>query len=109
MSASYKVLAPFVTLKVKDANGQTVVQGYYADGVVQNPIEGDTLDKHVRTGLIEPVEDVEPESEPAPAPQVEKPAGNASQEVWAAYAVTQGASADEVKDLKQTELRELYG
>lgn len=108
MSASYKVIAPFVTLKVKDANGQTVVQGYYADGVVQNPIEGESLDKHLRTGLIEPVEDVEPEPEPTPA-QVEKPAGNASQEVWAAYAVTQGASADEVKDLKQTELRELYG
>ena len=109
MSVSYRVLAPFVTLKVKDANGQTVVQGYYAEGLVQDPVEDVAFEKHVRTRLIVKVEVPAVEEAPADPPRVEKPAGNASQEVWAAYAVTQGASAGEVKDFSRDELRELYG
>lgn len=108
MTASYKVVAPYVTLRVKDANGQTVVQGFYVEGLVQDPVPGDVLDKHIRTGLIEEVGQPEPELD-KPAPQLEKPAGNASQEVWAAYAVTQGASAEDVKDASRDDLRELYG
>jgi len=117
MSASYKVLAPFVTLKVKDANGQTVVQGYYLDGVVQDPIEDEQFDKHVRNGWLEEAD--APASEPEPeqpvtvvedGPVYERPAGNASQEAWATYALESGqASEDEVKDLSRDELRELYG
>lgn len=47
---------------------------------------------------------------PAEPVQVEKPAGNASFEEWAAYAVETGqATADELKGLSRNELRELYG
>lgn len=106
---SYKVIAPYVTLKVKDLNGRDVIQGFLAEGVVKDPVADAAFEKHVRTGLIKAVEDAEPEPEPAPAPQLEKPAGNASQELWAAYAVTQGAEAEEVKDLSRDDLRELYG
>lgn len=111
MSVSYRVLAPFVTLKVKDVNGQVVVQGYYLDGLVQDPVQDETFDKHVRTGLIEevagsPVAPVVAEQ----APVFERPAGNASQEAWATYALESGqASEDEVKGLSRDELRELYG
>lgn len=40
---------------------------------------------------------------------VEQPAGNASAEEWRAYALTQGATEDEVADLSRNELRDLYG
>lgn len=105
---SFKVLAPYVTLKVKDLNGQPVIQGFLAEGIVKDPVEDAAFEKHVRTRLIEALEDAETEPAPVPA-QVEKPAGNASQEVWAAFAVTQGAEAEEVKDLSRDDLRELYG
>jgi hypothetical protein len=115
MSASYKVLAPYVTLKVKDVVGSDVVQGFYADAVVPDPVDNDNFQKHVRNGWIEKVEgDSAPEPEQPEvveeAPAFERPAGNASQEAWATYALESGqASEDEVKDLSRDELRELYG
>lgn len=45
----------------------------------------------------------------APADLVERPAGNASAEDWRAYALTQGATEDEVADLSRNELRDAYG
>lgn len=112
MSASYKVLAPYVTLKVRDVTGQGVVQGFYADAVVSDPVDNESLQKHLRNGWLEEVADApaaEPEvSESAPA--YERPAGNASQEAWANYALESGqASEDEVAGLSRDELRELYG
>lgn len=109
---AYLVKSPYVTLKVKDFNGNTVVQGYYFGGVVQDPIEDAQFEKHVRTGLIEEYsgQPAEEESVEADAPAFERPAGNASQEAWATYALESGqASEDEVKDLSRDELRELYG
>ena len=38
----------------------------------------------------------------------EKPAGNASHEAWAAYAVARGGTVEEVETLSRDELRELY-
>lgn len=55
MSASFRVVAPYVTLKVRDRNGSEVVQGFYAGALVPDPVEGDSLDKHVRTGMLEKV------------------------------------------------------
>lgn len=112
--SAYRVTAPFVTLKVKDVAGATVVKGYYLNGHVQDPVEDEAFEKHVRNGWIEPTEDssesVE-ESDPEPeAPVFERPAGNASQEAWATYALESGqASEDEVKGLSRDDLRELYG
>ena len=40
---------------------------------------------------------------------VEQPAGNASAEEWRAYALTQGATEDEVADLSRNALRKQYG
>lgn len=40
---------------------------------------------------------------------VEQPAGNASREDWHAYALTQGATEDEVADLSRNELRDKFG
>lgn len=40
---------------------------------------------------------------------VEQPAGNASAEEWRSYALTQGATEDEVADLSRNELRKQFG
>lgn len=108
MSASYKVIAPYVTVKVKDVSGQDVLLGYYRDGVVHDPIDRKHVGALVELGMVEEVSAPEPE-EPA-APVFDKPAGNASQEAWATYALESGqASEDEVKGLSRDDLRELYG
>lgn len=109
---AYRVTAPYVTLKVKDVSGVTVVQGYYAGGVVQDPLEDEQFEKHVRNGWIEEAEDPEPAPE---APVDEAPKGNASREAWAAYAKDKKGAPDEetrpVEEggLTQTALREKYG
>jgi len=117
--SSYKVFAPFVNLKVKDFNGQTVVQGYYMDGVVHDPIEDAALAKHVRNGWVGKVDAAESDASTeatsdatgsVTAPVVERPAGNASLEAWTNYALeSDQASEDDVKGLSRDELRELYG
>ena len=115
MSSSYKVLAPYVTLKVKDVNGQDVMLGYYRDGLVHNPVDGKHVGALLDLGMIEEaVVTKAPEAEVSAdvemQPFTERPAGNASQETWAKYAVESGqASEDEVKDLSRDDLRELYG
>jgi hypothetical protein len=55
---------------------------------------------------------VVPVEAPVPAPepnQPERPAGNASAEVWREYAVSLGAERGDVADLSRNELRDLYG
>jgi hypothetical protein len=44
-----------------------------------------------------------------PADLEEQPARNASTEDWRGYALTQGATEDEVADLCRNELRDKYG
>jgi hypothetical protein len=44
-----------------------------------------------------------------PADLEEPPSGNASADAWRDYALTQGATEDEVADLSRNELRDLYG
>lgn len=113
---SVKVVAPYVTLKVKDVTGQSVVQGFYAGAVIPDPVDNDSLQKHLRTGMVEPAEAPAGDDQTASAsgtvepPAFERPAGNASQEAWATYALESGqASEDEVKGLSRDDLRELYG
>lgn len=112
MGASYKVLAPYVTLRVKDFNGQTVVQGFYEGAVVSDPVEDASLDKHVRTKLVEKVK--QQDAAPAETDPNAPPKGNSSRDEWAAYATKKGAPAEETRPveeggLKQTELRDKYG
>lgn len=112
MTTTYKVLAPYVTLKVKDVAGSSVIQGYYA-GAIVDADDDEQAKAQADAGLLEKVD--APTAEPAPevepqVPAFERPAGNASQEAWATYALESGqASEDEVKGLTRDELRELYG
>lgn len=108
---TYKVVAPYVTLKVKDLAGNAVVQGYYA-GALVDVLDEEQAKAQADAGLLEqvnaaPVPEPEPQHE---GPAFERPAGNASQEAWATYALESGqASEDEVKGLSRDDLRELYG
>ena len=108
MSDSYKVLAPYVTVKVKDVSGQNVMLGYYQNGLFHDPVDQEHVDALAELGMVEKAE-VAAEPEPE-APAFEKPHGNAGREAWATYALESGkASEDEIKDLSRDDLRELYG
>jgi len=61
----------------------------------------------VREGTVVP--DPTDTSSATDADLVEQPAGNASKDEWRAYALTQGATEDEVADLSRNDLRDAYG
>lgn len=63
--------------------------------------------KEVAQGTVVP--DPNDTSSATNADLVERPAGNASAEDWRAYALTQGATEDEVADLSRNDLRDQYG
>jgi hypothetical protein len=109
---SYRVVAPYVTLKVKDDTGSSVVRGYYEGGIVDNVADEDQAKAQMDLGLLEKVKASEAPKQDEPPADV--PAGNASRDDWAAYATSKGASADETKPvdeggLKQADLRAKYG
>ena len=67
-------------------------------------------DSKYPTGPHEDTPPIDGTGIPADAPgDSEAPAGNASREVWAAYAVEQGADAADVADMSRDQLRETYG
>lgn len=105
----YRVCTPYVTVKVKDPAGQPVIKGFYEGAVLPDSADEENLRILLEGEMVEQVEaSVQEVVEEAPA--FERPAGNASQEAWATYALESGqASEDEVKDLSRDELRELYG
>ena len=51
-ASSYRVTAPYVTLKVKDAAGADVLVGFY-EGAVVSDVEEESLKHHLDTGLVE--------------------------------------------------------
>lgn len=53
-AASYRVIAPYVTLKVTDANGAAVVVGFYKDAVVSNA-DAESIQHHLDSGMVEKV------------------------------------------------------
>lgn len=53
-AASYRVTAPYVTLKVKDTAGAEVLVGFY-EGAIVSDVDQESLDSHVEKGLLEKV------------------------------------------------------
>lgn len=53
--ATVRVVAPFVTLPVKDVAGATVVTGFY-EGMLAEGVEGESLERHLRKGMVEEVD-----------------------------------------------------
>lgn len=98
----YTVTAPLVIATAENGSQHHLYQGSPLPAFIGQ----DELDRLAADGMIAKVEEAAVEEEPT----FEKPAGNASQETWATYALESGqASEDEVKGLTRDELRELYG
>lgn len=67
----YVVTAPYVTLKVKDSNGAWVLRGVYKGGqFAEGDIDPDSLQHHLDSDLMEPVD--KPAEQPA-KPEAPKP------------------------------------
>ncbi len=66
---SYRVIAPYVTLRVPDvASGKQIYHGFYAGGVLPDNVNQDDVERHLRKGMVEKVETPAPAAEePAPA------------------------------------------
>lgn len=98
---AYTVTAPLVIATAENGSQHHLYQGSPLPAYIGQ----DELDRLAADGVISKTDDPEPE-----APVFERPAGNASQEAWATYAMESGqASEDEVKDLSRDDLREKYG
>jgi hypothetical protein len=52
MAASYRVVAPYVTLKVKDAAGADVLVGFY-EGAIVSDVEEESLKHHLDGEMLE--------------------------------------------------------
>lgn len=122
---SVRVLAEYVTLKVEDPTAGVHFVGYLKDSIVQN-VEAESLKHHLDLGMVEKVKAAKPDQPPADQPPADPPAsppstevdqppaGNASREDWATYAMSMGAPESETKPveeggLRQTDLRAKYG
>lgn len=69
MASTCRVTAPMVGLKVRDLNGAWVVMSFNAGAVVSN-VELASLEHHLAKGMVELVDDPQPEpdSQPEPGP-----------------------------------------
>jgi hypothetical protein len=87
MGATYRVTAPYITLKIMDpVAGTPTMLGFYEDArVAGDRVEAQSLQRHLDRGWIEPVE--ESAGEPAPALEGPEPDPNKVPE----------GTADEVK------------
>lgn len=105
-----RVVAPYVTLKVKDQGGKDVIAGFYEGAVLSQTIDPESLRHHLESGMVVEVESVEEEPPAGPVP----PGGNASRDEWAAFARAKGATEEDLtdedgNDLSRDELRTLFG
>lgn len=75
------------------------------------PGEGDDEEPESQEddGPDQPDEDESQEDESEGEDQSEPPAGNASKDAWAEYAVATGADPDDVAAMSRNELRDRYG
>jgi hypothetical protein len=97
---AYRVTAPFIMLKVKDAvTGAFTFQGLY-EGAIADDVEPENLKHHLDLGMVEEVaaEVVStPQGDAAAAADVAPPrAGKGSgRDEWAAYAAAVGVVVDD--------------
>lgn len=128
MSDSYRVIAPYVTLRVKDVSGAPVLLGFYQGAVVEN-VDAESLRHHLEDGLLEKLdsedaiydETVGPVGAMAPTPLSDlplaertgdsnkAPAKSASKGDWEDYARSQGATDDDLDGATKEDLVDRYG
>ncbi len=105
---TYRVTAPYVTLKVRDQAGAQVLSGFY-EGAVVSDVDAVSLRHHLDNGMVVEVDSAEPaEAEPEPASDPVEPAAtpngrppqNASKADWVTYAVSRRADGTSEDDAK---------
>lgn len=113
--ATYRVCAPYVTLKVKDDAGSDVIKGFYEGALVSGSVDEDNLKHHLDGGMVEKVKasDV-PAEKPADEPpsealKSEAPAEYASKGDWVDYAVSKGAAIQDAEASTKADLIAAYG
>lgn len=119
---TYRVTAPYITLKVRDLAGALVLNEFYRNAPIPDTADPADRDRLVAKGMIEKIAAPKAETKTEPkvetkepkAPAVAVPAGNASRDEWAAYAASKGAPAKETKPvdeggLSRDDLRAKYG
>lgn len=96
----YIVKSALVQVRMADGSYQHVYQGA--------PLPADADAEHVSVlvegGMVERGHESRVEALEQPE-DVEQPAGNASHDEWAAYAIAQGMSEEEAEGLSRNELR----
>ena len=91
---TYRVCAPYVTLKSKSDGGGQVVLGYYEGALVPETVDLDDLARHIRKGMVEKLEGAE-------AKAVDKAQAEAEKAEKAAEAPEDKEGAEAVKDAEE--------
>lgn len=104
------VKVPLAILRTDDGS---YVHRYAGEPVPDN-VSADDIDRLVAEGALgdgESEADAEPDDDDDAEPaEVARPAGNASWDAWAEYAVQSGkAKANEVRNLSRDEIRDRFG
>ena len=110
--ATYRVTAPYVTLKSKSETGGEVVLGYFEGALVPKAVDLEDLARHIRKGMVEKVEGAElktvqaqeaeaAKAEKAAAEPEDKEGAEAVKEAEADKAAADKAAADEVAKAKK--------
>lgn len=60
---AYRVTAPYVVLKYHDESGQLAIRGFYQHAIVPATVDEDNLKHHLDNGMVEEIEEAEPEVE----------------------------------------------
>ena len=72
--------------------------------LVHDGLSDAEYESHLELGWLPSGGEPAVETDPSPAP-----AGNASRDAWAAYALTQGATDAELDGLSRNDIRDAYG
>jgi hypothetical protein len=100
----YQVTAPLVQARKQDGSYVHVYEG----GVLPSDVDEAQLSQLVESGMVSESDGADTAPEDDEAEDDDRPAGNASQEEWHAYAVAQGMPEDEAASLSRNELRDRY-
>lgn len=101
---TWQAVAPLVL--VKNQSGHI---DYHYQGSIIPWLSEEQEERFLDEGMVVEVDDADDDAADAAGAPGGRPRKTASQEAWAAYAVTQGADPDEAKASSRQDLIELYG
>jgi hypothetical protein len=110
--ATYRVTAPYVTLKSRSDRGALVVLGYFEGALVPETVDLDDLARHIRKGMVEKLEgpeakavaqqqDAAKKAEQAAAAPEDKEGAEAVADAEATRKAVEDAEAKEDADAKK--------